>query len=317
MEIKFIGFEGLPIERLSEPFEDLIRQLVQGLEIESLKYIIIPEDFKTELFKFQKSKGLREECTENEVGVAGGKVVPYIEADDLEICIFLDPAVFGLLFSKESDEVLNGIQIMRHELCHVHDNYLKSRVLSLDFITNQERDFEWALKLHADHVWSEYIANKLSKIKVNINETEINIPAQVSFKQDMSLYFDSIVKVKVDAQSYIDAYRTHRDILRLYQEIQECSNFLLGMMGRVYGHLCPYEEVLEKMNEGIKDTYAFEIWMPLCRSLNVLDSNYPRWSGEQEFDELSQVVLKTWHILGIYPRVTANGLYIDVPFNQD
>ena len=141
MEIRFIGFEGKPIELLRKPFEDLIGKLAQGLELKSLKYIIIPEDFKTELFKFQKSKGLREECTENEVGVAGGKVVSYIEAGELEICIFLHPGVFGLLFSKNSDDVLNGIQIMRHELCHVHDDYLKSRVLSLDFITNQERDF--------------------------------------------------------------------------------------------------------------------------------------------------------------------------------
>lgn len=313
MEIRFIGFEGKPIELLRKPFEDLIGKLAQGLELKSLKYIIIPEDFKTELFKFQKSKGLREECTENEVGVAGGKVVSYIEAGELEICIFLHPGVFGLLFSKNSDDVLNGIQIMRHELCHVHDDYLKSRVLSLDFITNQERDFEWALKLHADSIWSEYIANKLSKTTVNINGTEINLPNQISLMQDLKLFLDSIFKVESDAQKYIDAYRSHADVEKLYQEIQESASFLLNMMGRVYGMLCPYEELIKAVDDGIKETYAFDIWKQLCQSLDALSSKYPNWSGVQEFDGLSQVVLKTWNILGIYPRVTESGLYIEVP----
>ena len=55
MEIKFIGFVGKPIEKLRGPFEDLMSKLAQGLELDFLKYIIISEDFKTELFKFQKS----------------------------------------------------------------------------------------------------------------------------------------------------------------------------------------------------------------------------------------------------------------------
>jgi len=315
MEIKFIGFVGKPIEKLRGPFEDLMSKLAQGLELDSLKYIIISEDFKTELFKFQKSKGLREGCTENEVGVAGGKVVAYIEAGELEHIIFLHPNVFGLLFSNESNDVLNGIQIMRHELCHVHDDYLKSKVLSFDFITNQEKDFEWALKLHADSIWSEFIANKLSKITVEIEGTKISTPTLVSFTQDIPLFIDSIFKMKADTKNYIDAYRTHRDITRLYLEIQKCSTFFFTMAGRIYGLLSLYEEPLEILDEGIKKTYAFEIWKPLCQSLDALNSRYPNWSGVQEFDELSQVVLKTWNILGIYPRVTESGLYIDVPYN--
>lgn len=317
MEIEFVGFKGLPIEQLKEPFDDLMSQLAQGLEITSLKNIIIAEDFKTELFKFQKSKGLREECTENEVGVAGGKVVSYFQNGELEICIFLHQAVFGLLFSEKSEDVLNGIQIMRHELCHVHDTYLKSKMLSADFINYNERDFEWALRLHADHIWSEYIANRLSKTKVNLNGIEINIPTLVSLKQDISLLIESIFKVEADAQSSIRAYRTHRDIIRLYKEIQESSSFLLGMMGRVYGLLCIYNDFLDVINEGIRDAYASEIWMLLCRSLNVLDSKYPMWCGEQEFDDLSQVVLRTWNILGIFPKATDKGLYIDVPFSTE
>lgn len=314
MEIIYSEFKGINIELFRRPFEDLIDQLAQGLELQSLEYIIISDDFENDLNKFQRSKGLREEFTENELGVAIAKTVPYFEAEKLETCIFLHSAILGLLFSEDSNEVLNAIQIINHELCHAQDNYLKSKIFEPDFIMNRERDFDWALKIHADSIWSEYIANKSSRRVIKISGSDINLPPQVSFEIIVNLFIESIFKIERDAKKYIDEYRIHADIRRLYLEIQESAGFLLTMMGRAYGILCCYKELIEVIDEGIMPTYAFEIWKSLCPSLDNLNSKYPNWSGVREFDELSQLVLRTWNVLGIYPRVNGNGLYVEVPF---
>jgi hypothetical protein len=87
------------------------------------------------------------------------------------------------------------------------------------------------------------------------------------------------------------------------------------MMGRIYGFIYSCDELLKIMNDFLKEVYAFEIWQPLCQSLDILDSKYPDWSGIQELEELGKVVLQTWNILGIYPIVKDNGegLFISVP----
>lgn len=49
--------------------KELLRALIdlmsQGLNLESLEYIIIPKDFSSELFTFQRDKGLRAEFTKD------------------------------------------------------------------------------------------------------------------------------------------------------------------------------------------------------------------------------------------------------------
>jgi hypothetical protein len=313
VKIIFDGFDGTNIEQQRKPFKDLIGQLAQGLKLKSLEYIIIPKDFETQLYMFQRSKGLREECTDNETVVTIGKNINYVEVEELKTSIFLHPSIIQNLSSESIDDVLGAIHTIKHELCHSHDTYLKSKIISLDFIIDKEGDFDWVLKLHADSIWSEYIANKLSKSIINKNGNELVMPTEAVLEQDISMLLASIFEVETDVHKYIDRYRKHQDIMRLYLEIQESSGFLLKMMSAVYGSLCCCEDAIKSLDIEIKGTCVFEIWKSLCQSLDNLNSNYPNWSGIQEFDELSQVVLETWNILGIFPRVAGSNLFIDVP----
>ncbi len=151
--------------------------LKNTLDLSLLNSIIIPEDYKTGLFEFQRNNGHEEFVTENEYGQGFAQVVSSKSIDDkLTYNVIINKT---LVFALVGDDILSAIKVtfdaeqyetllncrqlaintLCHEFAHVHEysmnngiEWLQSRKLRSD--------------LHSQYLqiavqcWSEYFASR-------------------------------------------------------------------------------------------------------------------------------------------------------------
>ena len=131
----------------------------------------------------------------------------------------------------------------------------------------------------------------------------------------VSLLFDLIKREKEESESYIREYKYFGDYYKLFREIRVNTSQMLKAAGRVYGniHVLKDDEFNKSIYEKINNTYMKDLWEPLGTSLENLFSNYPDWKGEQELDNLTQIVFKSWNLMGILPEeIDENQTYIHI-----
>ncbi|WP_144399901.1 hypothetical protein [Paenibacillus polymyxa] len=276
-------------------FGQMIDQL-QDLNLTSLQYIIVPNDFGEELIEFQQRYQLREGYTNNEFGIAMGKVLSYFDDGQYRNSIFLDHRVVLTLFEGDNLKQ-NAIHLIHHELCHVHDDYEKYRVfgeadLEQVFFYTPDKVSQ-VTYAHADLVWSEYIATRLSSS---------------STPKDHDRYVDSLIslipKTKVDCEEAVLSYRTEGDISKLFGEIQLSTSLLLKVVAYFIGY-CHGSDIdpPDEMNNLVKQhPYLDGVWEKLSPLLHNLYESYGSWESVEVFDDLAEIVLILWGNLGIYPE---------------
>jgi hypothetical protein len=282
------------------------------LELGTLEYIIIPKDFASELVAFQRKRGLREGFTDDDTGSAVAKTLDYGTGGVLKQTIFINSSLFCL-------DSLEVVSIINHELCHVHDNFMLSKILGLDFVISQSGNLQEVLRMFAKATWSEYAANRLSLRYINNNNTQIKFSTK-GFSRDIKIMFERIDKSKKECREHIRLYKKTKKGVRLYEGFQESTSSLLLAIGRTYGsiHGLNFDEIENSINEEIR-TYLREICKDLSDELKNLFSKYPNWDGIEALDELANIVLRTWNKMGFYPEDTIKGIHIrviDEPLNE-
>ncbi|MBL0387896.1 hypothetical protein JJB07_14740 [Tumebacillus sp. ITR2] len=278
---------------------DQLSEISDGnLWLEKLDAIIIPDDFGEELIAFQKEKGISEGFTENSYGTAVGKTLQYMVGDTSRFTIFLREYIMFGLFSEEVKQ--QSANVIHHELCHVHDDTIKERMLGLEFVMRMGGDFQTVLRLHADIIWSEFKATELSSVTKRVEEIQI----------------EHVLKMVERSKPFIDdeiaKYRIHGEITALFDKVQLEASDLLKQLVYIIGDLVGkgWSDKLEMFSELINRTYLKEIWTDLVKELMRLNSIYEHWSGVEELDTLGGVVMKLWNVYGLYPN---ENWYISVP----
>lgn len=295
-----------------ELLRSIVKRLSQGLNLESLDYIIIPKDFPSELFAFQREKGLREEYTRDELGTAAAKTLSYFKDGGFTQSIFLDSNKFFLDPAK-SEDLEVAVFLINHELCHIHDGYTKYKTIG--WCHKPQKNLSVILKNRADDIWSEYIANRLALRKINVNGNLEMTFSPIVLGYDLSLLLDRIPLAKNKIEKSIFEYRYHANINQLLEEVIENASQLLKATGRLYGHIHGLNLFdTKQLNDDISKTYFKNTWDSIGPILQELYKKYPYWSSSNELNDLSEIVLKTWNIFGIFPRDTNQGIYVDVPF---
>lgn len=97
------------------------------LDLTRLDTVYFPNDFHQSIIDFQIKHDLQERgATNNELVSAHGKTITfevnYIEKDR----IFIHKNILLSLFDDTSSMFPISINLIHHELCHVHDNHLLS-----------------------------------------------------------------------------------------------------------------------------------------------------------------------------------------------
>jgi hypothetical protein len=220
------GFYDEEKEHVKRGLQQAIDQISAGLDLSTLESIFVTEDFGKEVIAFQEQHNLTERgYTDHEYGTAVAKVMEYWDGDQFKQAVFLSQ---GIVYALFTENVQKAAHMIHHELCHVHDNYHKSK-----FYTNEGRagigidPLTHLLYIHADGIWSEYIANRLSYPTLGNMEDDYLIPYMM----------DLMTKVKEDVNKEIEEYRVHGDIDHLFGEVQVRSFLFLKIASSVIGYI--------------------------------------------------------------------------------
>lgn len=287
--------------------ESIVNQLT-NLDLTSLDSIIIPDNFGKELIAFQEAHNLRSGYTNTEHATAFGKVLTYIEDNRFKTTIFLDPRVAFTLFDDEKRQ--NSVHIIHHELCHVHDDFIKYNtfhVTDLESIfLNTNDKVSQVTFAFADMIWSEYFATKLSAR---------------SKPDEHDMYVDSLMKAipltEKECRDEIQKYHLiHVDVPRLFMEIQLKTSYLLKTLAYVLGYAHAFNtELPDDFKEHINNDYPYlsGVWNEISDNLKQMHKSYGAWESVEVFKPIADRVLELWRNIGIIPSNTEDGqLYITV-----
>jgi hypothetical protein len=273
-----------------------------GLDLTSLEGITISEDFFDDVIEFQLKHNKREKGatkTSNEAAIA--KVLDFIDKSGrYKQVVFLSDFIAQGLF-LEGETAQRSFHFINHELVHVHDEYNKKCKIYSEEVRQgiNEHVLEHILRVHADMVWSEYIAERLSCPTVTTSHIS-------SFMEHAKQLID---RVEENVKNEISDYRFHADINELFSIVQEECLILLkisaNLIGIIHGLSSISEETSEvetNIEELFVNTYFFQIWNELKIELNNLMKTYPNWKDVYQLDNLVKVVLNFWNSLGVLPE---------------
>lgn len=285
-------------------FEQLIMHLSKHLNITSLESIVITDNFTRDIIKFQETYGLKERGhTDSEDGVAVAKVLSHRKDGEYKQTIFISETIYNELINTDSSE--DWIQYIQHELAHIHDNFIKESIYS--FEKRQGVGFhilDHILNNHADSIWSEYIANRLSS--PTMKEEHI-----IRSLDHMLQLIDS---VQNQIKELKEQYKLEEDIRHLFIRTQQITDLLFRVTANVYGFLHSLEDQrwADGLYHNLDESYYKEVFKTFDEPLRLLYSKYPNWNDIDELEIVHEVILKCWNNLGIYPKKTGEEIYIEI-----
>lgn len=222
------------------------------------------------------------------------------------------------LRSSDVEQAMYAANVIRHELCHVHDDRVRRALAARD-------DVRYELALGAIYtrsameqrfypmvrsMWAEYFANKHS-----------HGPA-AGEGYEFDLLGAAVQSVKEDVRQAILAYRTSDGQLDALLEVAEqkmrflaqCVGYAAGRLAGLGVSLETRDPALHKLLVAAKLDDKFE---EAYRVLEALDAAYPDWESFWDVSKLQEVCVLMMQSLGLHYRPHGDGCYVDVPYTTD
>jgi len=304
---------------LARQIEDIILQLHEkaGVDISTMAEVIIPDEFDNELVAFQKAHGLDERGrTHDDSGIAACKVLKHQESGQTCQTVFLDKDYWlGMLLSGEKSGTDLAIHLLHHELAHVQENQYAAEIFGDDFPLPYMNNLQALLRGIARIPWEEYYANRTAGGTMPLEHA-----------CGMSGLYETVEYASTEMDSQVASYRYHGDIESLWTIGIELCRRLMYAIGSSLGYFhynkaffsedgeC-IQEAENKVGESLGSLES--VWTNAAEALDSLYSTYPKWQGPEDLDDLAEVILQAFNILGLSPRQEGEGVYIDVPFRDD
>ena len=290
----------LELQRLVET------QLGTELDLRRLDTIYFPNDFHQSIIDFQVKHNLRERgATNNELGSAHGKTITFevnhIEKDR----IFIHKNILLSLFDDTSSMFPISINLIHHELCHVHDNYLLSSMTRFqDDLQFDSTGLSHVLNLHAMNIFSEYIVPKMAAWTKHTLEIE-------SLSHTI---FDSKQIMNTIIEQYEQGELTD---IEVFSNVQVIGGQLMKSLATFWGEWSYFqydqkEELVTLIHSFFKNSYLSNIWLPFKEALLTLDSSYPDWKDVSVLTSFKVIILEMWQCLGVNVNPSALQLTISV-----
>ncbi|WP_066297880.1 hypothetical protein [Bacillus sp. FJAT-29937] len=283
-----------------------------NLNLNSLNQINITENLLKSVLKFQEHYSKKEKgVTQGENGDAIAKVMDFIdENDQFAQEIFITDWVIFNLFQEDKNIAARSFHILHHELVHIHDKYLKKRIYTLEGrqAINRNR-LDHILTIHADIVWSEFIAERLSWHTLTFED----IPYKVDHVKSL------LQNVKSEIEKQIKGEEDHNYIFRVLQEetsllLKIVAN-LFGMLDGLISNATEHENInlFQKLLINTFENSCMEdIWEDFYNNLVSLFKIYPDWNDVNELSDLCKTIRAFWASLGVYTNKSddENNFYI-------
>jgi hypothetical protein len=294
---QFNDDQKIEVKRMIEEF---VQRFAEDLMLEGLQYIIACDDFRGDVTTFQKFHGKRLGYTDNGLTVAVAKTLDYIEDGQYKVFIFLSPRLLECLFEGAD----NGLfwHTLHHELCHVHEGNIAFNLYG-ESIEKCFDDYLSKIKFaHAELIWSEYIATRLSISTTNEgNDFHIN---------DL---LKAIPVGKANCENFIND--AHMSIEELFGQIQLETSHLFKLSSYVLGYIHGLKiddqtkhEIIEELFNRNEWRYFKDFFLSLDKELQRLFLLFPNWDSVHELNNLTQTVVLLWNEMGIDPSFSGDML---------
>lgn len=275
---------------------------ITGMNYSSLRAIIVTLDFADEVAEWQeKLYGYREGVTETPVSETGGKTLSWVSFDSFYTVVILSSLVGASLANKEP--LAYGILI--HELVHVtldHNDFIAFGEEKSPYLD------DWpSLKSHLSrYIFNEFVAEALSY-------PYSYEPLESSIKLSQNLLTFTVDQI----QNKISVYRVNKDLEYLWRECTRALSILFQQFGRTLGCLSAanvaganrFDEFIDLINTFSLSWGGFINNLLAAIRLYCESETFPI----KEFTQICMVVDNGFNLVGLYPKITKMGLYVDVP----
>lgn len=222
------------------------------------------------------------------------------------------------LRSADVEQALYAANVIRHELCHVHDDRVRRALAARDEVryepalgaiyTRSAMEQRFYPMVRA--MWAEYFANKHS-----------HGPA-AGDGYEFDLLRAAVQSVKEDVRQAILTYRTSGGQLDALLEVAEQKmRFLAQCFGYAAGRLAGLGVSLEsrdlELHKLLVAAKLDDKFAEAYRVLDELDAAYPDWASFWDVSKLQDVCVGMMQSLGLHYRPQGEGCYVDVPYTPD
>ena len=310
-------------ERYRQVILHVCDALKDSLDLSLLNSIIIPDDYKTELFEFQRNNGHKESLTENEYARGFAQVVSsQSHNNDVVYNVIIDKAIIQALLCDDAlsniknsideakyKELIHertfAINTLCHELAHVYAYNLKKNItwLEQDYEDSDLKSLYSSLALSC---WDEYFASRI-------------VSATYAWASE-SIY--ELKRTCNSAEEMLNEKRreyNHRNIslTDFAIEFHKYTDVLLKNISYLHGNLFCLTESREHMvcciDENLDGTYIKSIWIDFGQVMDTLFKDYPNWKNESVLHDLTLLIEKYYNQFDIYLSQKYEGIYYDIP----
>lgn len=305
-----ICFEHIDLECEKEMTAESLKFLIdnylaKNLDISNLKKIIFTSTFKETVLRIQKENNLRLGVTENNAGIAYGKTIEIednyiviVDSDVLNMCISLikyissDKNIVDLP-SDVKKTIFRIINVMHHELCHVHDNNVNKVFHQMLSTYCQQRENLHAQYSNACIFWSEYIVNYLSAS---------TIPQEANYNfGDILFQYENLSPLVKESK---ERYFIKNDSLEFFNEIvllvAQFVNFCCYTLGILSAEVNDSQKRTEIIYGNLSNSFSVEYILKLDDELHRLHLEYPNWKNVHVLRKLSDISLDVSSIFGVH-----------------
>ncbi|HYD62632.1 MAG TPA: hypothetical protein VEC35_19915 [Noviherbaspirillum sp.] len=284
----------------------LIKRLDHTLDLSELKSWKIVDDLEAGANELSAIVGRSIVLTKTEASAAIARVVH----TDSGSIILIAASVFRKLVEGPDTEVHLSINLLHHELCHIHDAGVRKSILW--YQGRVEGDIITMTMLPIlIRLWDEYSANRRSTP---------TIPSWFEQAQ-AELLIDEWSRVRHAVVLLIKEYRLHGDMDSLLSAVASQLGHLFQLAGYIFGTAAGRNKTLE---ESVPEAFCIlrESWLaPLMlagpESLAMLYDSFGSWSDVSVFDDLAEVCRLVFEEAGLHISRFEDRLYIDVPFTPE
>ena len=315
--------------------DGLITKLVNlegtPINIEGLNTIHFTDDYRKELFSFQKEHGMASFATHNKIADGNAQVLLVKQdesnsADDVGYHIFfskLIPMVIVIanffenecthtyenkidksILQKLSNEKNDYIRMIRHELAHVEDenNQKQWKWLDSSFMNN---DLQTRLRYDAYRLWMEFYACKRSNFIYSPDKAGDEISSLLS-------NLETAEEIVCDLR-----WKYNTQEISLNEFVSSIHEYVRS----AFIYCCYFMGHLDKLYDYVADKLRIELYpsrfycfMPeMWAILRKMAETYPHWVGPEVYDPLASVVNRCFEEFNIQIQDTSQGTYYDIP----
>lgn len=284
----------------------LMRRRHPWISFEALDSIVFHHDYQQALRDVSERAGrLCHATTEN----SGVGVAMVVHLDEKCVTVLDAGLALGIAQDEDQDHKNLCIDLVMHELCHVHDYGRKRTLLAHEFLKRKMEGLEWHTFTAAESAWCEYFANNYCTTGMSSPDMHPKYVAEV------------VRDVASDVKSAIREYRSHHRLDEVGGLAQQKVRFLFQCFGYAAGRLVAnganLEDVAPESLAALEAAGLEAVWHAVVEELQRLDGCRDSWTTFDELKTLMDLVIQTYAALGMYFSIKEGNVWVDIPFTAD